>query len=67
MMTMSGNRMGMMVNPPGFHLASITPPKLSPEEEARRKAMLQQVRQHDKAKMKKCQTDDRSAPIVSGE
>ncbi len=67
MLTVAGSRMPMMVNPPGFNAANVgPPPKLTPEEEARRKALLQAVRNHDPKTLKKCETDDRSAPIAEG-
>ena len=65
---MAGNRGPMMVFPPGFDQANIQPPKLSPEEERRRKALMESIRRAEKELMlKKCDTVDKSGPIVSGE
>ena len=67
MLTMAGNRGPMMVFPPGFNQANIQPPKLSPEEEAARKLLMESIRNAEKEMMlKKCETVDKSGPIVSG-
>ncbi len=63
MLTVSGHLLEL---PPGFEKANTKPPKLTPEEEKRRKALLTSIRHHDKGELKKCETDDRSAPLVSG-
>ena len=67
MLTVAGNRGPMMVNVKGFDQANTIPPKLTPEEEERRRQMLTSIRDFNaKQKLKHCQTSDRSGPIVSG-
>ncbi|TRY72709.1 hypothetical protein TCAL_01132 [Tigriopus californicus] len=56
----------MLVFPKGYHQANVQPPKLTPEEEAQRQALLQSVREHDKKALQPTETDDRSAPLRGG-
>ena len=67
MLTVAGSVMPAMVNASGFHLANTTQPKLSPAEEAARAQMLNSVREFDATELKRCETNDRSGAIVSGE
>lgn len=56
----------MLVFPKGYHQANVNPPKLTPEEEARRRVLLQSIREHDKKALNPTETDDRSAPLLGG-
>lgn len=56
---------GSILEPPDPRLPP-PPPKLTPEQEARRRSLLESIRGFEAASLHKCETDDRSGPLVSG-
>ena len=66
MLTCAGNRIAMIPHPPTYHLANKEPPKLTEEEMRKREEVLKEVRGYEKNQLTKCETDDRSQPLVQG-
>ena len=64
MLTVAGHIAPMMDVPQQYWKANVVPPKLTPEEEERRRQLLSSIQHFNPKALKFCETDDRSAPLL---